>query len=82
MSIKELLSRATPGEWEIKEVMGQKFIAAKPYEGHPYFRRTTTIEIMSDEDYPTKDADIELIVALVNLAKKEKCLGQLDRGTP
>jgi hypothetical protein len=57
----------TPGPWKILEVMGEKFVAADPYEGHPYFNRTRTIEIMSDEDYPTKDADIYLIAAAPNL---------------
>lgn len=59
----------TPGDWRIIEFPGREdrfFIAAKPYEGHPYFERTMTIEIMSDEDYPTKRADAEFIVRAVN----------------
>lgn len=59
--------RHTPGPVEVKEVMGQKFVAAKPYEGHPYFNRTTTIEILSDEDYPTRNGDIELIAEVFNV---------------
>ena len=53
----------TPGDWEVKEVMGQVFVAAPPYEGHPYLGMSSTIEIMSDEDYPTKEADAWLIAA-------------------
>jgi hypothetical protein len=63
----------TPGDWEVKEVMGQLFIAAKPYEGHPYYNRTRTIEIMSDEEYPTKVADVYLIAqapALVRILQE------------
>jgi hypothetical protein len=59
--------RHTPGPWKILEFMGEKFVAAAPYEGHPYFNRTRTIEIMSDEDYPTKEADIRLIAAAPEL---------------
>jgi hypothetical protein len=53
----------TPGDWEVKEVRGQVFVAAPPYEGHPYFGVSRTIEIMSDEDYPTKEADAWLLAA-------------------
>ena len=59
----------TPGDWEVKEVMGQLFIAAKPYEGHPYYNRTRTIEIMSDEEYPTKVADAYLIAQAAALVR-------------
>lgn len=60
------MSTHTKEPWEIRHVNNQPFIAAKPYEGHPYFNRTSTIEVMSDEDYPTKEADARRIVACVN----------------
>jgi len=61
--------KRTPGEWRIREFPGREdqfFITAEPYVGHPYFGVTTTIEVMSDEDYPTKRADAEFIVHAVN----------------
>lgn len=60
------MSKHTKEPWEVKYVQGRPFIAAKPYEGHPYFGCTTTIEVMSDEEYPTKEADAHRIVACVN----------------
>ena len=68
----------TLGPWEVREVMGQVFVSAEPYEGHPYFGRTKTIEIMSDEDYPTKEADAHLIAAA---PMQHDLLVALDNGT-
>lgn len=65
----------------MKEVGGQPFIAAKPYKGHPYFGVTSTLEVMSDEEYPTKEADAALIVEAVNsydrLKRIERLAGEL-----
>jgi hypothetical protein len=58
----------TPGEWRILEVMGKQFVAAPTPEGHPYHGRTRFIDIAGDEDYPTRDADLELIASAPKLA--------------
>ena len=60
------MSEHTSTPWEVLEVGGQHFIAAKPYEGHQYYNRTTTIEVLSDEDYPTREADVRFIVEACN----------------
>lgn len=60
------MSEHTKEPWHVVNHHDILYVAAKPYEGHPYFNRTTTIEIMSDEDYPTKEADARRIVACVN----------------
>src|SRR5579872_2154823 len=57
-------SQFTPGPWRVitlPEPYSKTFVAAEPYEGHPYHGCSRTIEIMSDEDYPTKLADAQLI---------------------
>lgn len=61
-------TKHTPEPWFVKYVRCglDPFVAANPYEGHRYFNVSTTIEILSDEDYPTKEADAERIVACVN----------------
>ncbi|MGJ0509094.1 MAG: hypothetical protein ACR652_18625 [Methylocystis sp.] len=59
-------NKHTPEPWQVLEVHGEVFVAANTYEGHPYHNRTRTIEIMSDEDYPTKEADAHRIAACVN----------------
>lgn len=60
-------SKHTPAPWTVLEVNGQEFIGAKPYDGHPYFGCTTTIEVLGDEDYPTRSADICLCAAAPEL---------------
>ena len=73
----------TPGPWEVKEIQGQIFVAGKPYEGHPYFNRTTTVEIMSDEDYPTKEADAHFIAAAPDMLEALKlCKRLIDEALP
>lgn len=62
-------SEHTPLPWWIRkhphdESVG--IVVAKPTEDHPYFRSTTTIDIIGDEDYPRKRADQEFIVRAVN----------------
>ena len=79
----------TPAPWRVIDIptTDKFFVAAEPYEGHPYYKRTRTIEVMSDEDYPTKRADAEHIVRCVNswddpallrarLAEIDKCKGE------
>lgn len=77
----------TPGPWVVKEVQGQLFVAATPYEGHPYFGRSSTIEVLSDEDYPTKEADVRLIANLPALLEShrelvEAAVRYLDHASP
>lgn len=55
--------QATPGPWYVLEVMGNKFVAAKPTEDHPHFGYTSNIDIGGDEEYPRKDADLALEAA-------------------
>lgn len=56
----------TPTPWRVLEVMGQKFVASEPTEDHPYFNRTKSVEILSDEEYPRRDADVAFIVRACN----------------
>ncbi len=62
----------SPGPWIVLELNGEVFVAAKPYPGHPYYNRTRTIQVMSDEDYPAKAADARLV------ATSPKMLEALD----
>jgi hypothetical protein len=61
------MTKHTPAPWTVKEINGQEFVSAAPYEGHPYFGCSSTIEIMSEEEYPTKSADARLIAAAPDL---------------
>ena len=72
-------SKHTPGPWEVKKIAGQLFVAATPDEGHPYFRRYTTIGILEDDDYPTKVADARLIAAAPDLLEALKQVSNLVR---
>lgn len=63
---------ATPGRWWIREFPNNPerfFIAHETYPGHPYHNVASSGDIMSDEDYPTKRADAELICAVVNFLR-------------
>ncbi len=69
-----MTTKFTPGPWTVlrtpTEYEGQQaksFVAAVPYEGHPYFSRTRFFDIAGDEDYPTKEADLRLIAAAPDL---------------
>lgn len=67
--LKKLQQKATPGKLQIRthpDIFGLGFVEGKPYEGHPYHNVASGFEIGGDEDYPTKQADMELIVALWN----------------
>lgn len=61
--LKRLCEKATPGEWRVLEVMGKKFLAAKPTPEHPYFNRTRNMDVIGDEDYPRRDFDLHLAAA-------------------
>lgn len=65
---KAMMEGATDAPWKVLEVQGQEFISAKPYEGHPYFGCSSTIEVMSEDDYPTKSADVHFLSASRNIA--------------
>jgi hypothetical protein len=59
----------TPLPWRVRQHPNDPdefHISAATPKGHPYHGSTKEIEIMSDEDYPTKRADAELIVRAVN----------------
>src|SRR5271168_2751914 len=61
----------TPLPWRVREHPEnpeQFHVSAQTPEGHPYFGVTKECEIMSDEDYPTKRGDAELIVRACNAA--------------
>ena len=64
--LKELDAKATSAPWEVLSIHGDEFVSAIPYKDHPYFGCTTTIEVMSDEEYPTKSTDAKLIAATRN----------------
>lgn len=64
--LKELDAKATKKPWMVLSIHGDEFVSAIPYKDHPYFGCTTTIEVMSDEEYPTKSADAKLIAASRN----------------
>lgn len=57
----------TPGPWKVLTISGDPFVAAEPYDGHPYFGVSRTIQILSDEDYPTKKGDARLIASAPDL---------------
>lgn len=66
-------TKPTPGEWFVREAKGRPdmfHIAAPTYEGHAYHGVASSIEIMSDEDYPTKRADADFIVEAVREYRK------------
>jgi hypothetical protein len=72
--LRALLASATPRPWRVREHPADPdefHVSAPTPEGNPYYGVTAESEIMSDEEYPTKRADAELIVAAVN------CLAQL-----
>jgi hypothetical protein len=56
----------TPAPWFILEVEGRRFLAAKTTPDHPYHNRTRFMDVVGDEDYPRKQADLELICRLRN----------------
>lgn len=63
----------TPAPWTITRFPDDPeryFISAPPTPEHPYNGVTKLIEILSDEDYPRRLADAELVVALVNHREK------------
>src|ERR1700761_705300 len=65
--IRERADKATKGQWELRvhpgaeanpDLYGRNFhVSARTPENHPYFECTPKIEILSDEDYPTKRDD-------------------------
>lgn len=67
-------AKHTPGPWEIVNGRGYLFVQANTPEGHPYEGASPKVEIMSDEDYPTKEADAHLIAASPELLEALKVL--------
>lgn len=68
-------TKTTPTPWWIRRNPNNSdegILVAKPTEDHPYFGTTTTIDIIGDEDYPRKMADMALIVSSVNAHQKMK----------
>ena len=69
------LTGFTPGPWRVRvhPFNSDEFYVSAPMTAeHPYCGRATGIEILSDEDYPTKRADASLVAAspvLLELAK-------------
>jgi len=64
-----MMSKATPRPWRVREhpANADEFhVSAKCPPDDPYYGRCEETEIMSDEDYPRKRADAELIVSAVN----------------
>lgn len=62
-----MTAKHTPGPWEVVNKYGLLFVQAPTPEGHPYKDCTSKCEIMSDEDYPTKEDDVHLIAAAPDL---------------
>jgi hypothetical protein len=74
-ALKALQAKATPGKLRIRshpEIAGDGFIEADTYEGHNYHGAASGFEVAGDEDYPTRRADMELIVALWNALLDEE----------
>lgn len=72
--LKELQALATPGDIRVRshpQIAGAGFIEADTYEGHPYHNVASGFEVAGDEDYPTRKADMELIVELWNWLRRE-----------
>lgn len=68
-ALKKLQEKATPGKLRIRQHPVNEdmfFLEADPYPGHPYHNVATGIEIGGEEDYPTKRADLILIMTLWN----------------
>lgn len=65
----------TPIPWQVRinpADEGMFYVSAPTPENHPYFGRTKDVEIMSDEDYPTKYADARYIVKSANYHERLK----------
>lgn len=72
--LKELQALATPGDLRLRQHPEKEdmfFAEADTYEGHPYHGVSSGFGILEDEDYPTKRADCELLVALWNWLRRE-----------
>ena len=63
----------TQGEWRLREMGDDCFVERPKLSGQPY-----GVEILGDEDYPTKRADAEFIV----LAKQIALLCPNVKGQP
>lgn len=72
----------TPGPWAVKDIHGNPFVAAKTYEGHPYHKRSPMLEIMSDENYPTKWADARLIAQTPRLLNVLRSIVEINPELP
>lgn len=74
-ALKALQAKATPGKLRIRKhprFCVDGFVEADTYEGHAYHGVASGFELLSAEDYPTKVADMELIVALWNALLEEQ----------
>lgn len=75
--LQELLKVAegevSPGIWRVLEVMGKKFLATQAYEGHPYHGHSRNADVLGDEDYPRKDADLEFVATFQPALCAELC---------
>ena len=60
-------TKHTPGPWSVREEPHDCFVEGVAYEGHPYFQMCHRVQILSDEDYPTRLADARLIAAAPDL---------------
>lgn len=60
MELKELEKKTTQGEWIIRELSdtSTEFFIERPAVGDEAFG----VDVMGDEDYPTKRADAEFII--------------------
>jgi len=59
--LRALSAKATQGEFRIRELGRDFFVERAKLPGEPY-----GVDVLGDDDYPTKRADAEFIVALVN----------------
>lgn len=57
------ISKCSPGPWRVREHGSDFFIESPRQEGKPY-----GIDVLGDEDYSTKRADADFIVAAFNEA--------------
>ena len=59
--LRALSAQATQGEFRIREMGRDFFVEREKQPGEPY-----GIEVLGDDNYPTKRGDAEFITALVN----------------
>jgi hypothetical protein len=69
------MTKHTPGPWRVRFLPPNDesfFVQANTYPGHPYHGVTSGMDVIGDEDYPTKLADAHLVSAAPDLLEAAK----------